>query len=1287
MRIKRLEIHGFKSFMDKTVFHFTGGMTAVVGPNGCGKSNIVDAILWCMGEQSPKQLRGKEMQDVIFAGSESRPPMGLAEVSLFFEMEEPSRVPETDSAVDAAVEPSHTLTQFTEVQVTRRLFRSGESEYWMNKTPCRLRDIQELFMDAGLGKGAYSIIEQGKVGLIVSSRPEERRILLEEAAGIAKFKSRKKAALAKMEQTEQNLLRVNDVVVELAKQMASLDRQAKKAERYRKMRDEVRAVDLKVAAAEHERRLRELEAEQAALAELREREISAAAEIANAEGEMEVVRGKLVDEERLLSGIQERLFEENNRIQLDEKNVEYSTRELERLKEAAETATAEIARLAGERTRIGEELLRGAEERERLEREIAESIDAIALKSDAVVASRAALGALNQRIDELKGRVVEAMQMVAATRNARVGLEKRDADLAMRLEREESERDEVAARVARDRRAVDEGARLLSELKQMKLGLAHRKEEHDRLRERLGADLAAAEGSLQETSARRTAKRSRLESLLELKSSYEGYHKGVREVMTRAGATGSLAVLGDEPEEATPLPAAAPPVLGPPTDGGASMVSAAWGSSAISTATSARELAAVDVQSAGELPGAKTGAGATPAAALHGVFGLVAEYLEVPPRFETALEAVLGDRLQAVIVARHDEGLDALSFLKAEAKGRGTFLPLDLDLPAPAAGRIDRGARGILGPLLEQVTVRSEFASVATYLLQDVVVAETLDAALSARAAHRGARRTWVTLEGEVIDAAGALTGGSREGLATGLLQRKREVKELYREVAELEQAHAQRALAREQAARSLSQVEEAIEALAKSEHEEEIRCLEQEKDLAAVRERLERDRQRLEVLEFEAGEIRRQRDEVAAERAEAERRIETLGCRREEDARTLDDLSGQARVVAQEIETLGNAETAARVEMAERRSRRDALAAALERLERGRLDVEGRIERLNRQMEEGAAEEVRLTGSIEALRASIADRVREAERLRLELLASREAFDAETHALRERESSVKNLRRHLAELRDATAGAQVKETELAMGLKHAVQQVAERYNEDLDSRFRDWIDPALDLEAASAQVAELKERMARLGEVNLTAIEEYAEVAQRHDFLAGQKADLEQTLAQLRDTIAKINRTSKERFLETFEKVNERFQELFPKLFRGGKAHLVLTDSDDLLEAGIDIVAQPPGKKLQNINLLSGGEKALTAVSLIMAIFLIRPTPFCLLDEVDAPLDEANVGRYNEIVREMSARTQFIVITHNKNTMARCDALYGITMEEPGVSKMVSVKFHGERIQTPAVA
>ncbi len=1326
MRIKRLEIHGFKSFVDKTHFQFGGGMTAVVGPNGCGKSNIVDAILWCMGEQSPKHLRGKDMQDVIFAGSERLAPAGLAEVSLFFAMDEGPKLngdllaadfpvpvlapgerpkktidqleaeaeeasrraglievdenaPPAEDGADATLEsaadavadaviaavseveaaadlaprvtdaPIITLGGFTEVQVTRRLYRSGESEYLMNKTPCRLRDIHELFMDAGIGKGAYSIIEQGKVGMIVSSKPEDRRIFIEEAAGISKFKSRKKQAMSKIEQTEQNLLRVHDIVTELAKQMGSLDRQAKKAERYRKLRDEIREVDLKVAAAEFERRTRDLGAEQAALTELKEREVGAAAEIGTLENDVESSRGRLVEEERELSSVQEQLFAANNQIKLDQQNLDYAIREIEKIKSAAETATADITRLEADVAHIVEETTRSMAEKQVLEGEVAEKTQALASQAGQVEESKRLQRELSQQIDDVKSRIVESMQAMNSARNALVNLEKRTGDLRNRLERGQSERDEVSDRVETSKVSAGEAASALAELKQLKLGLEQERGEHAALLDQLRVDLKAAIAETQTLGDDLGRKRNRLQSLGELQNSYEGYQKGVRAVMARAGVTGSS--LGpDVDDEREPE--------GPITDGGATMMMAADGASAIHTAPEA-EKNPIDL----------------------GVYGLVADLIETPMRFETAVESVLGERLQAVLVKSHVEGADAIRFLREQANGRGTFLPLDLTVAVEGSWP-DLAQDGVLGRLIDQVHVRPEYMDVAKVLLGDVIVVDTLDRAIALHAKEKAHRKTYVTLEGEVVDAAGALTGGSREGLTTGLLQRKREIKELTKQVADLEQAHAQKVLSREQIAKRLAQIEDTLRALQKSEQEETIRILTHEKDLATLRERLDRDRQRQEVIEFEAEQLRAQMEEAADEKAAAEQKIVEETAKKEAADAELISVQERAREASAGIEALAASETHLKVALAEIRSRRDSLAANLQRFERNKQELEVRLARLTENLERGAREQIDITSQAETLEASIDEKTKQAEALRNELLEMREKFDGESHALREREANIKNLRTRLEELKAGISGAQIRETQLQMNLQHATQQTMERYNEDLAANFQAWIDPGLDFEAATLAVADLKEKISKLGEVNLTAIEEHADVAKRHDELAKQKEDLEQTLTQLKETIAKINRTSKERFLETFEKVNANFQELFPKLFRGGKAHLVLTNETDLLEAGIDIVAQPPGKKLQNINLLSGGEKALTAVSLIMAIFLVRPTPFCILDEVDAPLDEANVGRYNDIVREMANNTQFIVITHNKRTMAICDALYGITMEEPGCSKTVTVKFDGEKMR-----
>lgn len=1182
MRIKRLDICGFKSFMARTVFVFGDGVTGIVGPNGCGKSNVVDAIRWVMGEQSAKHLRGRSMEDVIFNGSEKHPPLGMAEVSLTFVNDR------------GLVPPKY--ASLHEITVTRRLFRNGESEYLINKAPCRLLDIIELFLGTGVGTKAYSIIEQGRIGLIVSAKPEDRRNLIEEAAGITKYKARRKAAERKMEQTEQNLLRLNDILGEQRRRLESLERQAKKAERYKALRAEIRQGELHLAS------LRWLELQ--ALRKVAEQKGEAAAEEQKRlSAEVEALDASIVgDRERLAADAAalEKLSEEVARLSqgaaLNQTNLEFYEREKGQLEARKRAALEEIEALNARLRGLDEEEARILEQLESLQSQDGVGREALAAHESRVKELRAAEKEAAERLESERRAAMEVLSRAASIKGELINVDRRRSDLVDRIARLEAELEELEStveRLERDRKRLGEQA---AEARQLKLELEVRRGEEAELLERLRQDLVAAEerlGALREEHADR---RSRLASLEQIQRSYEGYGRGVRAVMTRNGEGG-------------PLP--------------------------------------------------------------EGVLGLLSERLEVPAEFEAAVEAVLGERLQAILVEDADAAIALVRYLSDTHEGRGTFVPREvrareplppLDHPAVLARACD-----VVRSATHEELVRA--------LLGDVVFVATLEDAVELSA--RGTGHTFATLEGEVVFPWGGIVGGDRDGAGAGLLQQRREVEQLREVTRELEQKVVLAAEEHRRLAKRCEELEASLKGLERSGHERELDLLNAEKDLGRVTEELSRLRTRaqdvlaeidglqnqLALLDVEAERIR-----GAAAQAEADR-----AAREERTAQ----LAAELAAAREEVQKAEAELTRLRIEEAQARERREGVDRARRRVqeerERTRADrerneaqigeIEKQIEEISRRMEETSGSIVSLADELEAAKERLA--------------VAREAHARLQEEVGTRERTLREMRRRLEDVTQRAATCALEEREIALELEHLEQTIRERYNLELLDHVCDYHlqpPPGGELEK---RIASLRREVERMGEVNLTALEEHAELLEKYEFLDRQREDLEASLKKLRQAIARIDAASKERFFETFEAVNERFQQVFPRLFGGGKARLELV-RDPLkpdAEPGVEIVAQPPGKKMQNVNLMSGGEKALTAVALIFSIFLIKPTPFCLLDEVDAPLDEANVGRYNELVREMSKTSQFILITHNKRTMEIADTLYGITMEEPGVSKTVSVK------------
>ena len=1336
MRIKRVEIIGFKSFCDRAVVNISEQITGVVGPNGCGKSNIVDAIRWCMGEQSAKHLRGKAMEDVIFAGSESRGPAPMAEVSLTFddvgfshetlelakhsdeaeteraldaiapedapaEAEGTEAAPVVEAVVEAAAEtvgkwldaegnqilspteevanmladqpPAIDFARYTEVTITRRLYRDGTSQYFINKTPCRLRDVTEFFLGTGVGTKAYAIIEQGRIGQIVSSRPQDRRMIIEEAAGITKFRAKKKAAEKKLDQTRQNLMRVSDIVSELDKRMGTLRRQAQKAERYRKYKSEMRDIELWKAA----HRWLELSAE-GSLVSGRLTEASQELEEVRAawtgkDAHVVAERAELSVEERRLVTIQEHVYELDNRLRLGESKIGFERREAEELDARSAGARTEIEQLAEQRARGAEELAVRQGELSALESEVAR-------ESAEVAAREAAAGEARQQLQNAQGQLDEARvelgsrrtEIATATAQADA-LARRREEAQRRLERVTGETEHHNERVKeldRESRRVD-GA--LVQLRQTRLDLGSQNQGFEERREVLADQTARGEAEVETLRNELHRRTSRLASLKEIQERYEGFARGTRAVMQGAGTNS----FGDD------------------------------------------RFTSEDIR------------------------GIVADVVRAPELLEVAVEAALGDRLGGVLVSQPEVGIAAIGYLKAGGAGRSAFVPLEHAVPgaapkdavpevipsnhsgfsvdysaaasvptfegegnssspypvaveptaAPVSGHAptgkieveDRselvaahiavGGEGVLGRMSDLVAFEDGYREVGKRLLGGTVVVETLDRALSLH--NAGCTDRIVTLEGDVVEEDGVVAGGSRDAQGAGVLAQKREIRDLEEITGTLEHDLSEAMTRLVTAKTELKQVIKALEGLRSQVHEGDLAIMGHEKDESRVRADLDRHRDRLTQLNAEQLELEERlraigTDEQAARdrRAFAESRIDEL------ERRQL-DLMALVTTHRDQLEALAQVLTEARIRAAQLGEKRAAAESATLRLAQTDAELATRSERLSAEIEDALRRAVTLREGCDSLAAELAI-VREERDTEVRALdEGRTAYQSRVTAMTEIELEARELRSRSDKLAQEVNQLELRNGQVAMTRKVVEDAIDERYQIEVPSILHEYHQRAPIGETEESRLAELRDLIERMGtDINLTAIEEFADVSTRFEFLSAQKIDLERAVDQLQRAIDKINKTSRKLFKDTFQSVNATFKEIFPRLFRGGQAALSLSGGDDvdLLEAGVEIMAQPPGKKNSTVDQLSGGEKALTAVALVFSIFLIKPSPFCILDEVDAPLDEANVDRYNELVREMTDRSQFIVITHNKRTMEAADNLYGVTMQEPGVSKLVSV-------------
>ena len=1251
MRLNRIEIAGFKSFPDRSELTFDEGVTAIVGPNGCGKSNVVDALTWVLGEQSAKSLRGDRMEDVIFGGSDARKPTAAAEVRLKLSGVA-ARVPSgreggssrplvaapvgelndggvaVESAVAVEIEEETPLI-VKDVELMRRLYRSGESEYLIDGESCRLRDVQDLLMDAGLGVKAYAVIEQGKIGQILSARPTDRRQLIEEAAGVTKYKSRRRQAELKLEAAQQNLTRVDDIVFEVEKQRGTLKRQAAKARRYRRLRDELRRWE-KVQFANRYRVLGQaIEAARTKLADARERETAAAARLAEVEASLERLRLELTEADAATTAAREDAHARELEIGRLQQQIAFDRQQIESLGRTAVDIEQEVQALEARREPARVELEARREAHARAVTERSEAAENTKVEEAAYADLQRGIEGLEGDVEAARSEVFAAVNAATALRHAMdhaalartriteqlAKLEVESGDLRVEAERAAAARAAAEEAIARSREAVDalrvERATRESEL----AGARTTREERSREYRTREHELAGLRG--------------RLKSLEELAAARADYGDAARLVLAES------------------------------TD---------------------------DV----------------------GQMGSVADYLEVEAGYERAVEACLGDLLQHVVVPTYEHARAGLRFARSRDAGRVGFLV------AASGGTADVAAAGDgVTPVLAVARVSGPAADAIRAAITGMWIAPDFETAREAAA--RGVAPV-ATVDGDVFRGMQVVEGGARAE-ARGILTTRREIKELT-ERAQIEHAEVERL--RSDISRLdviVAGAESAILSLQGELHRQEKAIVGFDLQLNTGAEATSR--------------ITRKQEQIATERRSAEEELRSQEGRHDEarasiariesEQRTADELLNaaqrklfEAREATQAQGVRTSEAKAAHAALVERAS---GLQIEIQRLEEASRELEGRVTQRRDDLDRNQARRAELSDGIAAAETRLDADVRTFDELREQVRIAdersqelRAAFDEQEAVIKEARRTLEGIRAEVAQFDVARATAETDLGHLAAACAESVQATLDEVSAEVEQLERDGLlaspkavddapdaaeigddaSPAAEGEdtvpAAPAEartltpdemVADLRGKIEKMGAVNMMAIDQFDDLESRHTFLTAQRKDLVDSIAATGEAIRKIDKTTRERFREAFAVINQNFEGTFTTLFGGGKAGLVLLDESDQLESGIDIIAQPPGKRLQSVQLLSGGEKALTAMALMFAIFKYRPSPFCLLDEIDAPLDDANIGRFVEMLQGMQDHTQFILITHNRKTMEIANRLYGVTMEEPGVSKLISVQLN----------
>ncbi len=1183
MYLKRLEIYGFKSFANRVSIEFDRGITAIVGPNGSGKSNIVDAIRWVLGEQSPKTLRGGRMEDVIFSGTQTRKPLGFAEVTLVLD--------NSDGVLP---------TDYSEVSVTRRVFRSGESEYYINRSPCRLKDIIEMFVDTGVGKDGYSIIGQGRVEEILSMHSESRREIFEEAAGIMKYKLRREEAQRKLQKAHENLVRVEDILAELHQQLTPLESQARIAQLYLDLRERLKILEINRFVAQYNRYVNRIK---------------------GIKDQIELIDGDIINHKEQLSNDEQAKYELQDKLESLQKDIE-------RYNESRHSLIQKIESAKSEKRLIHEKINQYIRDNQRLKTEIREHEEYIRqnesridffrqekqANDEILKVKKTELSELNSGLNRVQDELDNRQQLAENQRRGVVRIINRIAEYRNNIVKNQTRSENILESYNNTRKLIDlrtdEKARLESSEKQIKDRLNNIRAEKDSIISQCN-DLKAKINSNREVVDRyrkaiQTGKqrleglRSRYQLLNDMSITYEGFSRAIYRIVAESRRNKLLA---------------------------------------------------------------------------NKICGVVAELIEVPREYELAIEIALGNSLQHIVTESEEDAKYLIEFLRKNKYGRATFLPISSVRPRGLTRKEKEALNlpGCVGIASQLIQFDPRYTDIFENLLGRVVITETLDHAI-AMAKKFGYTFRIVTLQGDVLHPGGSISGGSSEQRNTGLLGRKREMSELQQAIRDEENS-----IARDQT--KLSEKEKECEELElelsrnedRLQQQELIRTAEEEKALHIANE-LRKINKELAELHSKANKLN---DELKLVQELIDNQLKEVNRLEEQNAgvqNVLESMDIDLKESIKQKEKLESQIAEIRVELASLEQKGTAVSQQILYLE---SDVNRNKESIGRKLELikiNSNEVEKQKDALNLHQKDIEYWQNEIDKLCTLLRNKEEEKNEYNDQMKALDQRIKKLTEAIGSITDKKHRFEVQLSRLEAELENLLNNMWDEYGITYNSAL-DYLDDSIKMNNINVEIQSIKEKIAALGEVNINAIDELKRVRERYRFLEMQRSDLIEAKEDLSRVIRQITKQMEDKFAQEFEQINRHFQEVFTKLFGGGTARLILEDQTDILNSGIEIVAQPPGKKLQNISLLSGGEKALTAIAILFAILKRKPTAFCVLDEIETSLDEGNLDNLGQFIKEFSKDTQFIVVTHRRNTMQVSDVLYGIVMEEKGVSNLVSVR------------
>ncbi len=1178
MFLKRLDTVGFKSFAERVSVDFVPGVTAVVGPNGSGKSNITDAIRWVLGEQSAKSLRGSKMEDIIFQGSDSRKALNIAEVTLTLD--------NSDQALPL---------DYQEVSVTRRVYRSGESEFLINKQTCRLKDIIDLFMDSGLGREAFSIISQGKVEEILSSKPEERRSIFEEAAGVLKYKQRKKKAEYKLAETQENLNRIEDIIFEIDGQLEPLKEQAAVAKDYLQKKDELKKVEIALLIAEIEEMHGKWKSVLAEIEAQKEKEVALQTSIQQKQAGLEEGRSQIQALDESIEDLQESLLDLTKQLENLQGKKELSNERFKHFEDNKSKLEEENGQLKTRMDKLETGLTEEQEKLSRLEAERRETNKSLKQTAELLSTSKQNI---EEQIEELKSDYIEKLNEQAAKRNERQSISRQLEQINLKKDNQQDKfKGLISEREQLERKLADLKTKL-AEQAETRLAAEHT---YEKQRKNLEADNAAyqeLQTKLYQGYQYIEKLKSKKEMLEDMKEGYQGFFHGVKEVLK---------------------------------------------------AREDKELSGID--------------------------GAVIELIDVPAKLIPAVETALGGQAQHIVMEDESKARAAINWLKKHNKGRATFLPVTAIKPKYIPADLLAGVKnhqGFVGVGAELVSFQQKYKGIAENLLGNVVIADNLKAA-NEIAVHLHRKFRVVTMDGDIINPGGSMTGGAKKKSGQSLFSREKDLQEVTDKLNEFQQKaleFEQKVKARKQANEELEQAmekqREAIRAAQQQEQETRTAVKEMEVNVAHYNENLKLYDQDTNQYETDLTDLKQRNAKLADELNDLERTLEAIQGEIDEcDRRQADYQENQEKLQEKHHRLqITLAEQDANVNSQKEKCK--ALNHQLEEVNQALRENTEQLEQMfdfqnNRETEE-------------EIDAKLEEKQKQKDKVAELIQARRQERLKRTETAGDQEREIKEKNRIYQSLVQDLQDKELKAARFDVELENRLNHLQNEYALSYEKAAQNY-EKAEDIDQAKQSVKLVKRSIDELGTVNLGAIDEYERISERYEFLTEQQTDLVQAKDTLFGVISEMDEEMVRRFETTFTQIKEEFSIVFSALFGGGSAELKLTNPENMLETGVDIIARPPGKKLQHLGLLSGGERALTAIALLFAILRVRPVPFCVLDEVEAALDDANVSRFAKYLKEFSEKTQFIVITHRKGTMEEADVLYGVTMQESGVSRLVSVR------------